>query len=161
MRHPVSGYTGCSILCFRHEPWEVVRRHPVVLHMLQASFLARVELLQSQERTQGKTSLSEGEKIRKVFFLFQRYIPYFSLKDSTLLIWAFFLEQAPFNHFHQEGKSWVQPFLNITYGLFKKEMKIKKKIYRMALISIALYESLKGAINATPPWAAQKSSRMF
>ena len=26
----------------------------------------------------------------------------------------------------------------------------------MALISIALYESLKGAINATPPRAAQK-----
>ena len=34
-------------------------------------------------------------------------------------------------------------------GFSKKEMK-KKKIYRMALISIALYEGLKGAINATP-----------
>ena len=98
----------------------------------------------------GKPLSLREKKIRKVFS-FQRYIPYFSQKDSTLLIWAFFLEQAPFNHFHQEGKNRVQPFLNITYGLFKKEMKIKKKIYRMALISIALYESLKEAINATPP----------
>ena len=52
----MSGYTGGSML--RHER----RSHPVALHMLQASFLARAALAVTQERTLGKTSLNEGEK---------------------------------------------------------------------------------------------------